>query len=52
MSTNAMVLRTGQTLGPVILAALFSLWGLEGVFFSGGAIALLLLATVSVLIRR
>jgi ACDE family multidrug resistance protein len=35
MSVNGMVLRIGQTLGPAIMGMLFTVWGVEGVFFAG-----------------
>ncbi|PKL35077.1 MAG: MFS transporter [Spirochaetae bacterium HGW-Spirochaetae-1] len=34
MSLNGMVLRLGQTLGPVLTGLSFALWGLPGVFYS------------------
>lgn len=50
MSANAMVLRAGQTLGPVLLGGVFAVGGLHGVFFAGAAIALLLIVDVWILI--
>ncbi|MDX9856495.1 MAG: MFS transporter [candidate division Zixibacteria bacterium] len=46
MSANAMVLRTGQTLGPLALGAVFSVGGLSSVFFAGAVCALILLLVV------
>ena len=37
MSVNGMVLRLGQTLGPVLMGMLFTVWGIEGAFFAGAA---------------
>jgi MFS family permease len=48
MSINGMVLRFGQTLGPVLMGIIFIGWGLQGVFFAGAlcsvAISMLLVA--------
>ncbi len=35
MSVNGMVLRLGQTLGPVLMGMIFAVWGIEGAFFAG-----------------
>ena len=35
MSVNGMVLRLGQTLGPVLMGMLFTVWGIKGAFFAG-----------------
>ncbi len=35
MSVNGMVLRLGQTLGPVLMGVIFAVWGTEGAFFAG-----------------
>ncbi|MGH9339274.1 MAG: MFS transporter [Acidobacteriota bacterium] len=43
MSTNAMMLRLGQTLGPLIMALILMNWGLVAVFFAGACISLLML---------
>jgi MFS family permease len=48
MSINGMVLRFGQTLGPVLMGIIFIGWGIKGVFFAGAfcsvAISMLLVA--------
>ncbi len=49
MSVNGMVLRIGQTLGPVFMGLLFAVWGIDGVFYAGAAfsvLSFLLLLTV------
>ncbi|MCB2230779.1 MFS transporter [bacterium] len=46
MSANAMVLRGGQTLGPLLLGAVFSLGGLDWVFYAGASCGLLLMIVV------
>ncbi|MFW6140569.1 MAG: MFS transporter [Acidobacteriota bacterium] len=35
MSVNGMVLRLGQTLGPVFMGLIFAVWGIKGAFFAG-----------------
>jgi MFS family permease len=40
MSVNGMVIRMGQTFGPLVAALAFSLWGLHGTFLAGSAISL------------
>ncbi len=35
MSVNGMVLRVGQTLGPVFMGLIFVVWGIKGAFFAG-----------------
>jgi len=40
MSINGMVLRLGQTLGPLMAGFVFALWGTEAVFFFGASLAL------------
>ncbi len=41
MSLNGMVLRLGQTLGPIIMAGIFLLLGLDWIFFAGCMLAVL-----------
>jgi ACDE family multidrug resistance protein len=43
MSMNGMMLRLGQTLGPVITGLFFISAGLDATFFAGAGIALLVL---------
>ena len=38
MSVNGMVLRLGQTLGPLVMAGASTLWGLEAAFYTATAI--------------
>jgi MFS family permease len=35
MSINGMVLRLGQTLGPVFMGLIFTVWGIKGTFLAG-----------------
>jgi MFS family permease len=40
MSINGMVLRLGQTLGPLIMGLALTLWGIRGPFFAGAVFGL------------
>jgi len=51
MSLNGMVLRIGQTLGPIIMGFVFTFSGISGVYFAGAAFALFLFLLILVLIR-
>jgi MFS transporter, ACDE family, multidrug resistance protein len=42
MALNGMVLRIGQTLGPLVTGAVFVLWGIDGAILTGAVVALLL----------
>lgn len=44
MSLNGMVLRLGQTLGPVVMGGVYAVFGLEATFFAGMVSALAMLA--------
>jgi len=44
LSLNSMSLRLGQTLGPLVMGGVFSLFGIEAVFFSGAILALVMVA--------
>lgn len=46
MSLNGMVLRLGQTLGPLIMGGIFILGGMTGVFWGGVVIALIAFAVL------
>jgi ACDE family multidrug resistance protein len=51
MSVNGMVLRLGQTLGPLLMGAVFGLWGIGGVFYAGAVFAIAIFALL-VIIKR
>jgi ACDE family multidrug resistance protein len=51
MSVNGMVLRLGQTLGPMVMGMLFGLSGFSGVFIGGAACALVMFSLVLILMR-
>ena len=40
MSINGMVIRMGQTLGPLLMGASFLLWGFEGTFFVSACLSI------------
>jgi len=43
MSINGMVLRLGQTIGPVLIGYAFTLFGFTAAFYAGGAVALIMI---------
>jgi ACDE family multidrug resistance protein len=51
MSVNGMVLRLGQTLGPLVMGVVLTISGLNGVFFAGALCALVMLAVVLVVMN-
>jgi ACDE family multidrug resistance protein len=51
MSINGMVLRLGQTLGPVIMGMVFTVGGLGGVFVGGALCAVVMLAVVLIVMN-
>ena len=52
MSVNGMVLRIGQTLGPLITGIFYALRGIDAAFFGGACVALLMGIIVLLLIRK
>ena len=48
MSISGMLLRLGQTLGPILMGAVVSVWGIPAAFGAGAAIAFLTLVVVIV----
>jgi len=40
MSVNGMVLRLGQTLGPLLMGIIFALWGMASVFYAGAGFSI------------
>jgi len=51
MSLNGMLLRLGQTLGPVIMAGFYALGGLGAVYLAGAGIGLIMFALIAFLIK-
>ena len=52
MSVNAMVLRLGQTLGPLVAGAMLGLAGLSGAYYGSAILAVGMLAVVTVFVPR
>jgi MFS family permease len=50
MSVNAMVLRLGQTLGPLVAGAMIHVWGLSGAYFGSAVLAAATLAILTTLL--
>ncbi|GBD93357.1 bacillibactin exporter [bacterium BMS3Abin05] len=46
MSINGMVLRLGQTLGPIVMGSVAALWGIRSVFFAGAVITVFVILFV------
>jgi MFS family permease len=51
MSMNGMVLRTGQTLGPLIIGLGFAFSGIEGAFYLAALLALLVLVLIFMMLQ-
>jgi ACDE family multidrug resistance protein len=51
MSINGMVLRLGQTLGPLVMGAVFTVWGISGAFYAGAGFGIAMLILVVIMIR-
>jgi MFS family permease len=52
MSINSMVLRIGQTIGPILIALVYNLGGLNATFFAGAAVAALMIIIIVSLISN
>ncbi len=52
MSVNGMVLRLGQTLGPLVMGLAFGLGGTNAPFFGGAVLALAMVAISALTIRQ
>lgn len=50
MSVNGMVLRLGQTLGPVVAGGMLHLWGLAGAYYGSAFLAVLAVGVISALL--
>lgn len=51
MSFNSMVLRIGQTLGPLVVGIFYSIGGLQGAFLTGVGVAVVMFLVIAVLVR-
>jgi len=52
MSINGMILRAGQTLGPLVMGFFFNRYGIESVYWTGGALAVLMFFLILFFLRR
>jgi MFS family permease len=52
MSLNGMVLRMGQTLGPLVMAGVFGIWGFRGVYAAGAILALGMFAVAGIIVEQ
>jgi MFS family permease len=52
MSLNGMVLRLGQTIGPVLMAVVFGAAGFKGVYFAGAFLALGMFLIAAIIIEQ
>ena len=51
MSINGMVLRLGQSLGPLVAGIAFSIWGFGGAFYAGAGLAIAMLVVLVVAVK-
>ncbi len=51
LSVNSTILRVGQSLGPLIMGTVITFWGMDGVFFSGAAISLIMVAATLFILK-
>jgi MFS family permease len=51
MSVNQMVLSLGQTLGPLIMGAIFGIWGIGGVFYASAGFSIAMFVFAVIMIR-
>jgi len=49
MSLNGMVLRLGQTLGPLLMGLVFVLWGISSPFITGAIVCISMVPLISVM---
>lgn len=52
MSLNGMVLRLGQTLGPVIIGIFYIAWEIEAAFYAGAVFAVIMIILVTLMIKE
>ena len=51
MSVNAMILRLGQTLGPLVAGVMLQFWGISGAYYGSAVLALATLGVISLAVR-
>ncbi len=52
MSFNSMVLRIGQTLGPLVVGIFYSIGGLQGSYIAGAAVAIIMMMIIAGMIKN
>nr|MDJ0846720.1 MFS transporter [Crocosphaera sp.] len=52
MAVNATVLSLGQALGPILAGVMFTIWGMQGVFYSSAIFALVILIFLTFLLIK
>lgn len=52
MSMNGMVLRLGQTLGPILIGVFYGLWGIDAAFYAGGVLAVIMILLIFLFIKE
>jgi len=52
MSLNGMVLRVGQTLGPVLMVPIYAFGGLDSTFYVGSVIAMIMFVMIFIFVRK
>ncbi len=52
MAVNATVLSLGQALGPILAGVMFTVWGMQGVFYSSAIFALVILIFLTFLLMK
>ena len=51
MSINEMVVRLGQTLGPLLMGVIFGIWGIGGVFYVGAGFSIAMFTLAVIMIK-
>jgi predicted MFS family arabinose efflux permease len=51
MSVNATVLRLGQTLGPLLMGAIFGVWGIASVFYAGASLSIVTFMLMVIMLK-
>jgi MFS family permease len=51
MSVNATVLRLGLTLGPLLMGAIFGVWGIASVFYAGASLSIVMFMLMVIMLK-
>jgi sugar phosphate permease len=51
MSFNSMVLRIGQTIGPLLVGVFFTIGGLQASFMAGATVAVLMFIAIALMVK-